>query len=298
MSKRINLNYSTNSSPAAINDLQPVQDNTNPNRIQIGNPDLKPNYVHNLRLNANVWQALTGRYFWGGGNASITNNAFATSTEFDQFGRTIAKTVNVDGNIFANVYAGGGFPILNRKIEFAPNLNGSYNKYTNYINDQENVTKTTSITAGLDIELKLDSLDVTIGNSYSYNNPVSSLSSVSNQPFATQKYFIEGEWRLPKHFELKTNATYTLNTGRAAAFNRNIFIVNVEISKAFLSTENIILTVSANDLLNQNLNLQRQINGNVITDNYTQIISRYFLMKLTFKFNNNKTKEDDFKGWH
>jgi hypothetical protein len=298
MSKRINLNYSTNSSPAAINDLQPVQDNTNPNRIQIGNPDLKPNYVHNLRLNANVWQALTGRYFWGGGNASLTNNAFATSTEFDQFGRTIAKTVNVDGNIFANVYAGGGFPILNRKIEFAPNLNGSYNKYTNYINDQENVTKTTAITAGLDIELKLDSLDVTIGNSYSYNNPVSSLSSVSNQPFATQKYFIEGEWRLPKHFELKTNATYTLNTGRAADFNRNIFIVNVEISKAFLSTENIILTLSANDLLNQNLNLQRQINGNVITDNYTQIISRYFLMKLTFKFNNNKTKEDDFKGWH
>jgi hypothetical protein len=72
----------------------------------------------------------------------------------------------------------------------------------------------------------------------------------------------------------------------------------VEISKAFLSTENIILTLSANDLLNQNLNLQRQINGNVITDNYTQIISRYFLMKLTFKFNNNKTKEDDFKGWH
>lgn len=298
MSKRVNLNYTTNSSPAAINDLQPVQDNTNPNRIQVGNPDLKPNYVHNLRLNANVWQALTGRYFWGGGNASLTNNAFATATEFDQFGRTIAKTVNVDGNIFANVYAGGGFPILNRKIEFAPNLNGSYNKYTNYINNQENVTKTTAITAGLDIELKLDSLDITIGNSYSYNNPVSSLSSVSNQPFATQKYFIEGEWRLPGHFELKSNANYTINTGRAAAFNRNILILNVEISKAFLSTENIILTLSANDLFNQNLNLQRQINGNVITDNYTQIISRYFLMKLTYKFNNNKTKEDDFKGWH
>ena len=51
-------------------------------------------------------------------------------------------------------------------------------------------------------------------------------------------------------------------------------------------------------LLNQNINLQRQINGNVITDNNTQIISRYFLVKLTYKFNNNKTKEDDFKGWH
>ena len=298
MSKRISLNYSTASSPAAINNLQPVQDNTNPNRIQIGNPDLKPNYVHNLRMNANIWQALSGRYFWSGANASLTNNAFADSTSYDQYGRTLAKTVNVDGNIFANVFAGGGFPIFNRKIELAPNVNGSFNKYTNFINGQKNVTKTTAITAGLDIELKLDSLNITIGNSYSYNNPVSSLSSFSNQPYATQKYFIDGEWRLPHHFQIKSDATYTINTGRAAAYNRNIFIINFEISKAFLSTENVILTLSANDILNQNLNLQRQINGNVITDNYTKIISRYFLVKLTYKFNNNKTREDDFKGWH
>ena len=298
MSKRISLNYSTASSPASISDLQPVQDNTNPNRIQIGNPDLKPNYVHNLRLNANVWQALSGRYFWSGGNASLTNNAFATSTTYDQFGRTVAQTKNVDGNIIANVFAGGGFPIFNRKIELAPNVNGSYNKYTNFINGQANVTKTTAITGGLDIELKLDSLNITVGNSYTYNNPVSSLSSISNQPFATQKYFIDGEWRLPHHIQIKSDATYTINTGRAATFNKNIFIINFEISKAFLPTENVILALSANDILNQNLNLQRQINGNVITDNYTQIISRYFLVKLTYKFNNNKTKEDDFKGWH
>ncbi len=298
MSKRISLNYSTASSPAAINDLQPVQDNTNPNRVQIGNPNLKPNYVHNLRVNANIWQALSGRYFWGGGNASLTNNAFASSTTYDQFGRTLSQTINVDGNIFANVFAGGGFPIFNRKIELAPNVNGSYNKYTNFINGQANITKTTAVTAGLDIELKLDSLNITIGNSYSYNNPVSSLSSISNQPYATQKYFIDGEWRLPHHFQIKSDATYTINTGRAAAYNRNIFIINFELSKAFLSTENVILALSANDILNQNLNLQRQINGNVITDNYTKIISRYFLVKLTYKFNNNKTREDDFKGWH
>ena len=33
-------------------------------------------------------------------------------------------------------------------------------------------------------------------------------------------------------------------------------------------------------------------------DNKTKIISRYMLLKLTFKFNNNKTKEEDFHGWH
>jgi hypothetical protein len=75
-------------------------------------------------------------------------------------------------------------------------------------------------------------------------------------------------------------------------------VVNSEISKAFLSTENLIVAFCANDIFNQNLNLQRQINGNIVTDNFTQIITRYFLLRLTYKFNNNKTKEDEFKGWH
>ena len=75
-------------------------------------------------------------------------------------------------------------------------------------------------------------------------------------------------------------------------------MINTELSKAFLKTENLILALNANDILNQNINLIREVNGNVITDNFTTIISRYFLMRLTYKFNNNNTKEDDFKGWH
>jgi hypothetical protein len=100
------------------------------------------------------------------------------------------------------------------------------------------------------------------------------------------------------HFKIKINADYTINSRRAAGFNRNIFVLNAEVSKAFFKTENLILSINANDIFNQNLNLQRQVNGNIVTDNYTKIISRYFLVKMTFKFNNNKTKEDDFNGWH
>ena len=94
---------------------------------------------------------------------------------------------------------------------------------------------------------------------------------------------------------LKADARFTINAGRADGFNNEILIVNAELSKNFLKTQNLILSINGNDLLNQNVNLLRQVNGNVITDNFTQIISRYFLMRLTYKFNNNKTKEDDYK---
>jgi hypothetical protein len=96
---------------------------------------------------------------------------------------------------------------------------------------------------------------------------------------------------------LKADARFTINAGRADGFNNEILIVNAELSKNFLKTQNLILSINGNDLLNQNVNLLRQVNGNVITDNFTQIISRYFLMRLTYKFNNNKTKKDDYKRW-
>jgi hypothetical protein len=195
------------------------------------------------------------------------------------------------------LFAGAGFPILGRKIEFEPNVNASYNKNTNFISGQENITENTSVSGGLDIQFNLDSLEFSIGNNYSYINPQTSLASFANQPYSTQRYTARVEWRVRGGFLLKADANFTINSGRAQGFNNEILIINAELSKSFLKTQNLILAVNGNDLLNQNINLLRQVNGNVITDNFTQIISRYFLVRLTYKFNNNKTKEDDFKGW-
>lgn len=298
MSKRFNINYTTYSSPPSVNDLQPIPDNSNPNRIQEGNPDLKPNYVHSLFANFNSWQALSGRYIWSGMNATLTNNDFANQTTYDSFGRTVSKTVNVDGNFNTSFWIGGGIPLFNRKIEVSPKANGSYFRYQNYINNELNVTQNTSISSGVELKLNIDSLEISIENDFTYTNPISSLSSVSNLPYTSQNYNLRLDYQLPMHFKIKLNGDYTINSRRAQGFNRNIFVLNAEVSKAFFPTENLILALNANDIFNQNINVQRQVNGNIITDNFTRIISRYFLLKLTYKFNNNKTKEDDFNGWH
>ena len=44
---------------------------------------------------------------------------------------------------------------------------------------------------------------------------------------------------------------------------------------------------------NQNTMVQRSVQNNMIIDDQTTIISRYFLLKMTYKFNNNKTKVKD-----
>jgi hypothetical protein len=296
---RLGINYYTSSAQPSINELQPIQDNTNPNRIQIGNADLKPNYTHSIRMNFNNWNAVTGRYIWSGLNATYINSAFANSSVFNNFGQTVSQTVNVDGNFYTNLFAGAGFPFFNRKLEIAPNINASYNRYTNLINGLENITQNTSIGGGLTIEFKpSDSLSISISPNFGYTSPKSSLNSVSNKPFSTNEYTASIEWTIPFNFKIKSDATYLMNNNLAAGYNVNIFIWNAEISRSFTKTRNLILSVQGNDILNQNKSIQREVDGNRITDNFTKLISRYFLLKVTYKFNNNKTKEDDFQGWH
>lgn len=299
MSKRFSVFYTTSSSQPKINDLQPVQDNTNPNRLQIGNPDLKPNYEQTLNLNFNTWNALSGKYFWSGANVSLKDNDFGTQTIFDGFGRTFTRTVNVNGNVSANLWVGGGIPILDRKIEFQPSLTTSFNRFKGYVGDELNTTDYFTINPELEIDFEWDSLEISLIGNYAYNDPKSSLSSVSNTPFTTENYSLSVEWRLPLGFVIAADGKYTRNAQPGEGFyDTEFFVLNAEFKKKFLRTQNLVVGIYGNDLLNQNINARREVNGNVVTDFRTTIISRYFLLKVTYRFNNRKTKEDDFKGWH
>ncbi len=293
-SQRLRLSYKTNSAQPSINQLQPVQDNTNPNRITIGNSELIPTYSHNFSLRYNKWKALTGSYIYTGANYNITQNAFSSSVEYDNFGKTISQTVNIDQNSSANMYFGAGIPILGSVLSINPNLNTSYNNTTNFVNSNENTTNTLNLSGELEFEIETDSLELNLGGSYSYYSPSSTLAISSNQPYYAQEYFVEFGIDLPFKLRIETEATYEIQSyPQSLDRNINLLIWDFEISKRFLKTENLILSISGNDILNQNIIAQRIINDNVIIDNRTTIISRYFLARLTYKFNNTKTKEKD-----
>lgn len=301
MSKQVRFTYRTNSQQPSINDLQPIPDNTNPNRIKVGNPNLQPNYVHNFNTMFNTWQALSGRYVWAGANVILTQNAFGDSTVYDNFGRAYSQTVNVQGtNMIASVYSGAGLPILGRKIEFAPGLMGSYYRSTNYIDSVQNFTNNYSVTPSLKINFRLlgDSLEMYTENSFAYNNTTSSFNN-STTPYYTQNNEVGFKWRIKGGWAIGSDARYTRNIlPEEGFFNTQFFVVNAQVSKRFLKTQNLEVALMGNDILNQNISARREVTGTLITDYRTTIISRYFLLKVTLRFNNRRTKEDDFDMFH
>lgn len=300
---RFRMNYSTNSAQPSLNQLQPVRDNTNPNNIQIGNPDLIPNYTHTLNGFYNKWNAIEQSYVWASFFGSLTNNAFSNSISYLPDGTTISQAINVDGVYFGGLYFGGGIPLFNKFLRIDPNANITYFNRNQEIIDlsnpndpleaQMNKTENTSYTGGVNLSIRNDTIEVSIGMDYSYSVPKSSLSIGANQPFSTQTYKAEVFFELPWRMFIESDARYIINNGRADGFDVRPFIWNAKLNKRFTKTGNLIVSLAAYDILNQNIGINRQIMNNVIMDYRTEVIARYFMAGLTYRFNNNKTKEDE-----
>ncbi len=294
---RLNFKYRTSSSQPSVNQLQPIPDNTNPNQIKIGNPNLIPTFTNSFDLSYNSYKPVSGKYVWMSANFSNTDNAFANSIVYDSLGRTISQTLNVNGNYNARANVGAGIPVFSKALSINPNVSGNYNSYSNFINTQKNTTTTLNTNFGLDLELDIDTLQFSVGYNYEYNDPSSTLSTASNKPYSEQSFDAGLRLRLPFKIVLETEVEYTISSQRAEGYNTNFIVWNANLAKSFLKNENLILTISGNDILNQNIMNTRTIQDNVITDDRTNIISRYFLLKLTYKFNSTKTKDNENDFW-
>ncbi len=295
-SHRLRFNYRTSSAQPSLSQLQPVRDNTNPNNLQVGNPDLIPNYTHSLNTFYNKWNALKQSYMWASAYMSITNDAFSNSIFYLPDGRTISQSINVDGNVNAGVFAGGGIPLFDKKLRLDPRVNANYTRFNSQINGLENVTENLGVGGEVQLGLRSDTMEISIKASYQYNSPNSSLAIGANQPYMQQRYSAEVFFELPWKFFIESDAGYTINSQRADGFNINPFIWNAKLNKRFLKTGNLVVHIAVNDIFNQNIGIDRSIGNNVITDTRNVIIARYFMAGLTLRFNNNKTKVDEGKG--
>ena len=301
---RFRASYTTRSQQPSLNQLQPVNDNRNPNNFVIGNPDLVPNYVHEFNAFYNKWNALEQSYIWASAFLNITNNAFSNQIEYLPSGTTISRAINVDGNVFGGVYAGGGIPVFDKVLRIDPNVNMTYSRFNSevvnnfgQITEAElNITESFNYTGGLSFSVRNDSIEASIGVDFTYSDPSSSLSTGANQPFTTQTYKAEVFFELPWRFFIESDVRYIRNTRRAEGFDVMPVIWNAKLNRRFTKTGNLVFSLEAYDILDQNVGINRQIMNNVIIDNRTQVIARYFMIGATWRFNNTGKKEEDGKN--
>src|SRR5690606_7767522 len=96
--RRISIDYETNVQEPTIQQLQPVVDNSDPLNLYVGNPDLRPAYSQNVRVNFSAFNPGSLISLFGFLDARLTDNAITVSQSFTEEGVRLSQPVNVREN--------------------------------------------------------------------------------------------------------------------------------------------------------------------------------------------------------
>lgn len=282
---RFNVGYNTSAPIPSINQLQPVLNNTNLNYQTIGNSNLKPAFKQTATLSVSRFNNLLSRYFFLRANADFIANDFANSLTYDSLGRAIAQTVNVNGNQNFNFSCNYKHGIPKRSMFLSGGLDFSHSLAKSIINGIEYNTLQSSLTPSVGVSYSTDTLTISLDGSMAYNKPAGNSLILAQNPYFSYDNSLDISWNIPKfNFLLTTSINQQITTGRTNGFNTNLTIWNATVSKYVLKNKRLNIGLEAYDILNQNVQIQRTITSNQISDIRNYMITRYFLFRLSYRF--------------
>jgi Outer membrane protein beta-barrel family/Carboxypeptidase regulatory-like domain len=286
--KNILLNYNTSTNQPSVTQLQPVLDNSNPLYVKLGNPDLKQEFTHTLRLNASLVNPYRNRNLFAFFTLQQTQNKIVNYDRINNLGVDSVMPVNVNGVYNVNGTVSVGFPVhfLKGSLDISSNL--LYYKDKQLLNDTTNKAFTNTInTLTLGPEIRLDmspteKLNLSLSTGISYSNSQYSIRTKGNSKYFNQEYSAEVDWQLPKGFYFATDFMYTVNGQHAEGFNARVPLWNASLSKLVLHFNRGEIKFSVKDILNQNIGISRSTNQNYIEDIRVNSLRRFFLLSFTY----------------
>lgn len=281
--KSITADYQTYTTQPTVSQLQPVPDISSPMLQREGNPNLKQEYSHNVRLNYNSINPFRNKNFFATFSATKTNNKIVNADSLLASGTRVTKPVNVDGVYNVNGNVSTGIPVKALKTDFRLGATVAYNRGVQFTNGAENLINTYTVGPRLNIDINPnDKIDLMFGTRLNYNRSTYSLDNKFNNTYFSQYYEAEFNWQMPAGFYFSTDFNYTINNQLSSGFNARIPLWGASISKQFLKNNRGELKIRVNDILNKNISVDRTSNQNYIEDRLVNTLSRYGLISFTY----------------
>jgi hypothetical protein len=287
--KRFSLSYNGRTNPPRMDQLQPVRENTDPLNIQIGNPDLRQEFVHNMNISFHDFKILSNRgvYIWAG--TTFTQNAISNSSTVDAGGKTVHQAINVNGNYNFNMSGGYNYKLKKSDIYIYGGPNINYSRIHNIVNNLPNRNDYRMYTLRMGVSKYVnEKMSFWVSPNIGYTYSTSSL-----RPDIITKYFTsETEFnfwkKLPKKFEVYTAAYINLRQ-KTDVFdkNRNAIKWDANVSRKFFKNNSLELKLAVFDILNQNIGFSRMANSNFITENNYVTLRRFALLSVQYNISKN-----------
>lgn len=304
-------------SPSQLQPLVTTSDSVN---FQLGNPALKPQFTHSLRVLYANFDPSTQRVMFATVNASTIINDIQNVSYYNKEGGKNNTYANLSGTWNVSGFFNYGFPLKRPKsnLNFMTNVNYSQSQ-TGLATDSASYlagqfthlyTKTTTLNERIrwttNIKKNFD-MNFTSSTGYTINkipglpqmNPQSDTSKTGGRGVSSNSNlnsFTEG---LTADLTAYTNSgwlfaatfDYTYTYTNSKTFNASVPLFTPSIAKQLFKKKNGELRLTVFDLFNKNTIVTKTVSAGATSYNRTNVLTRYAM--LTFTYNLNKFPDNE-----
>jgi len=269
--------------------MQPVKDNSNPLFVSEGNPDLLPEFSHNLSVSYRNTDRATFSTVDARLEGTYTMDKIVNKTWYEEGGVQHTRPVNDQSvySVYGNIMWSA--PVGKSKFYVMTNTRSGLNNGINYSSSTasetgavKNITTSFSVSEMLRVSYRGEKLETGIGGRASY---AKAWYTVGKAKDATWSNAINANlnWTLPAGFGLSSDVDYQFYYGFGKGYNDPATVWNAEVSKLLLKNS-ATLRLRVFDILNQSKSVRRTSTDNYIQDVNSMTLKQYFMLSFTWRF--------------
>ena len=298
--KNLRIMFRTSITAPTIAQLQNVVDNNNPLLLNTGNPLLRQDYESSFitRYGAtNAKKATTFlvylyanyiKNYIGNANFIPTKDTIVNSYVINK-GDQITLPVNLNGYFNSKAFVTFGFPVTFIKSNLNLNSGVTYTNTPGIINNDLNYAGNYALNQGIVLGSNISpKVDFTLSYNGSYNIIRNSLETQTNENYYNHSAYLKFNWITKHGIVFNTQLTETLYSGLGPGYDENIWIWNASIGDKILKNQVLEISISGNDILKENKSVTRTVTDTYVQDNQTQVLTRYFMLNITYTLKNFK----------
>ena len=291
------IDYRGRTQQPSIDQMQPVKNNSDLMNETVGNPSLNPAFSHNLRLMYSQFNDKTFSSFSTFLNTNLTKDALVSNRIYDSSLKQYNQTVNLKGamplslnwNVMYNT------PLIQKRLHFNTNTTTGYRTQYGFVsrgvNNEDididnlligasNFTRTYNAAEEISLTFTHDVIEMGVRGRIGYNN---SLNSQKNVETETWDWMGRGNLviRFPYDFTLSSDIAYSDRAGYTN-MDQSEIMWNAALDKSLFKKKGT-LSLRANDILRQRLNIRQTIGDNYVQYSRYNTLPSYFIVSFTYK---------------
>ncbi len=294
--ERLQFFYTGRTGNPSASQLQPLTTTSDDVSFVVGNPDLKPQFTHSVRILFSSFDASTQRVIFATVNASTIVNDIQSATIPNQKGGQTSTYVNLDGTYNLSGYFNYGVALKKPKsnLNFITNVNYSQSqtladtaRFGAPVVYQHDYVRNTSLAETISWTTNIKkNFDMNFSSASTYNIANNSLRTSQNLNYFTQKFSAELTAYTNSGWLIAATFDYTYTNTHIQGYNASVPLLSPSIAKSLFKKKNGELRLSTFDLLNANTYVNKTTSSSGYTASRTNTLSRYLM--LTFTWNLNK----------